>query len=492
MTYYPDVAGPVTRPLSAGAGGTALTVTAAQSGSGGTANGIALTVKVITGQASSPIGATAESASVTTPELAITPDATGSWVYGAVAEGASSAFTAAGTTTFSQNFTSAGVSYGTFRSTGTTTASTPVTLGGTAPSTSTGGIALCEIEKGSGSLAEDPSSPATADTTSATTVTTASFAPPAGSLLVATVASNGSFNGTNSMTMTVSDSSGLTWTRQSAANVASGSATYQVASVWTAPVAAAANVAGVAAHVTVAGGIGTPAGGTSPGNVTGVAARVTVTGGTGTPAATNPAVVNQWAATFAQPASFGPTPPALQSTVIALNSSTSVGGGSGTPSEGNWLFCICGWNQAGLTAATVGDADDIHSLWRPGNVWASDWAVSSPAGSTRTSIWYTANLARSPADVYVAPSGAVAGMACLVIEVAGLGPWDTVTGIDTAYANSARTLTLALGAPAAASFMLAAVCGDNSAASQAFAPAGGPLCIRSPRRTAPIMCATRC
>ena len=184
-------------------------------------------------------------------------------------------------------------------------------------------------------------------------------------------------------------------------------------------------------------------------------------------------VVNQWAATFAQPAAFGNMPPALQSTVIALNSSTSVGGGSGTPSAGNWLFCIAGW-QAGLAASTVGDADDIHSFWRPGDVTTSEWAVSSPSGKTRTSIWYTPNLARAPGDVYVAPSGAQAGRACLVVEVTGIGPWDTVTGITTAYANSTRSLNLTLAAPSSASFQIAAVTGDNSLAAPAtvFNPGG--------------------
>ena len=238
--------------------------------------------------------------------------------------------------------------------------------------------------------------------------------------------------------------------------------------------ASTGNVAGVAAQVTVAGGIGTP-GAAIPGNVTGVAANVIVKGGIGTPAGVTSAgvVVNQWAATFAQPATFGNMPPALQSTVIALTPSTSVGGGSGVPSAGNWLFCITGW-QAGLSAATVGAADDIRSFWRPGDVTTSTWAVSSPSGHTRTSVWYTPNLARVPGDVYVAPSGGMAGRACLVVEVSGIGPWDTVTGITSAYANSTRSLTLALAAPSSASFRIAAVTGDNSSAapSTVFNPGG--------------------
>jgi len=94
-----------------------LTVTAAQSGTGAF-DGMALTVRVVTGQAASPIGATASSGTVTAPELPITPAATGSYVYGAVYNAnVSTAFTAATGTTFSQNTsdTGDGVAYGTFR-----------------------------------------------------------------------------------------------------------------------------------------------------------------------------------------------------------------------------------------------------------------------------------------------------------------------------------------------------------------------------------------
>ena len=183
--------------------------------------------------------------------------------------------------------------------------------------------------------------------------------------------------------------------------------------------------------------------------------------------------VNAWKGTFAQPAAFGTMPPALQSSVIALTPATSVGSGSGYPTAGNWLFAITGMNEQSATAGfTVGDADDIHSFWRPGNVTTSTWAVSQADALTRTSIWYTPNLARQPGDVYVAPSGAFDATSCLVIEVSGLGPWDTVTGIDTSYAAAATSLSLALGMPSAPVFLLAAVTGDLTTAGQSFAPAG--------------------
>lgn len=183
-------------------------------------------------------------------------------------------------------------------------------------------------------------------------------------------------------------------------------------------------------------------------------------------------IVNQWALTFNQPTSFGTTPPALQSTMVALTPANSVGGGSGTPSSGNWLFCISGWNQnTGLSGVTVAASDDIHSFWRPGNELTSTWAVSTSSGKVRTNVWYTANLARVPGNVYVAPSGHVAGLAILIIEVSGLGPWDTVTGIFTNYAAAATSLNLTLGAPSAQALLFGAVTGDSTAAGQAFAPA---------------------
>ena len=183
-------------------------------------------------------------------------------------------------------------------------------------------------------------------------------------------------------------------------------------------------------------------------------------------------VVNQWAVTAAAPAAPGYTPPVLQSTVLPLTPATSVAGGTGVPSAGNWLFCIAGWNQSGVPPADVTVNDDIHSFWRPGDENTSTWAVSPPAGNTRLAVWYTPNLARPPGGVYAAPSGITAGTAVLVAEVAGLGPWDTVTGVAAGYAGAATSLPLQLPAPAARAFVLAAGCGDNTAAGQATAPPG--------------------
>ena len=206
---------------------TQTVVTATQGGTG-TDNGIILTVRVLTGAADTQDGATSTSSTITTPQQAITPIASGSVVYGAVTNASEAvSFTANGSTTFSQNvlYTGDGDTFGTFRSTSTTTASTPVTVGASAPTGQGAGnihFAAAEILT-SGTLAEDPSSPAGKNTTTATSVSTAAFTPPPGTLLVAMVSSNGLGSGT--LTMTVSDTSGLTW-------VQAAGTTYDMASVW--------------------------------------------------------------------------------------------------------------------------------------------------------------------------------------------------------------------------------------------------------------------
>src|ERR1039457_1496567 len=214
----------------------APTVTATQCGTGA-AGGMCLTVKVLTGISGTQTGVTATSITVTTPELAITPGHTGSVVYGAAGSGNSAtAFTAAAGTTFTQNVsdTTDGTVYSTFRSTSTVTSGTPITLGGSAPPGGTAGfidIALAEILN-SGTLTEDASSPAVVSTTTAQALTTASFTPPTPALIVAMVSTDAT--GSGAVTMTVTDTQGLTWTQQASA---SGSGT-AYSGVWIAPVGA--------------------------------------------------------------------------------------------------------------------------------------------------------------------------------------------------------------------------------------------------------------
>jgi hypothetical protein len=157
------------------------------------------------------------------PEFPITPAASGSLVYGALAMNYDvtdvTEFTPASGTTFSQNIadTLSTCVYGTFRSTGTTTASQEITLGGTAPDcVSTTGAAAEILAAPGSSLAETASVTVSAlvpgDFATTALALPAAFAsqPPPGSLLVAMVSANSSYGNGNGV-FTISDSLGLDW-----------------------------------------------------------------------------------------------------------------------------------------------------------------------------------------------------------------------------------------------------------------------------------------
>lgn len=205
-----------------------MTVTATEGGS--TFNGIALTVKVLTNSAVTQNGAHNNRTTITTPNLAITPNATGSIVYGAVFNSNSlTTWTANAGTTLILNQVDAtnSIVHGHYRSTSSTTSGSPLTLGASAPTGSTGGIAQAEILNIGGALTEDASSPPSVSVTNAITVTTNTFTPPPGATLVATVTSD---SGTV-VTMSVVGGT-LTWTEVDKAN---GSG-LGYAGVWTARV----------------------------------------------------------------------------------------------------------------------------------------------------------------------------------------------------------------------------------------------------------------
>jgi hypothetical protein len=179
-------------------------------------------------------------------------------------------------------------------------------------------------------------------------------------------------------------------------------------------------------------------------------------------------VVNEWASSVGQGVTFTSITSSLQSCVLQLDSTYNVGAGSGTPTAGNWLFVLASWTQyPAIEEVHIGVSDDIRS-------WYREYPASSASGNTRTAIAYTPNTARAPGYVYVAPDGQVAALTVLVVEVSGLGPWDTVvTGSpDSNYAAAATTLALSLASPGASSFFIGAAGGDSTAATQAFAPSG--------------------
>lgn len=183
-------------------------------------------------------------------------------------------------------------------------------------------------------------------------------------------------------------------------------------------------------------------------------------------------ILNQWAASAGQGTTFTTITSAMQSCVLQLDASASVGTGSGVPSAGSWLFVIASWTQdPALAEVPVGIAGDGRDYWR-------QFPASAASGNTRTTIAYTCNIGSPsvplPSYVYVAPGGQVAALTVLVVEVAGLGPWDTVAAGApvSGYAAAATSLTLTLPAPAQPSFFIAAAGGDSTAAGQALTPAG--------------------
>lgn len=195
---------------------TTMVVKATETGS--TNNGIALAVKVLLNAAIPPGGTTNSTTTITTPNLAITPSASGSLVYGAlVSANGSTLWTPNGSTTSIQNVSDAtnNSAYLNYKSTAITTAATPVTLGASAPTGITaGGLAEAEILAIS-TLIEDSSAPANVTSSAASTVTTAAFTPPNGSLVVAMVASDG---GASVTTMAVTGGNSGTWTELVKAN----------------------------------------------------------------------------------------------------------------------------------------------------------------------------------------------------------------------------------------------------------------------------------
>jgi hypothetical protein len=389
----------------------AITVTATASGTH-SRNGLALTVKVLTGAAAVQNGTAVSNPAINPGELPITPAGTGSWIYGAVCNIVNStSFTPAATTTFSQNLSDAtnGDAYGTFRSTATTTAATPVTLGATAPAVSCH-VALAEVLT-SGTLAEDASSPAVVHTFAAKTIATASFTPPAGSLIVAVVASD--YDGTgNPITMTVSDSSGLTWALASADSD-------NIATVWFAYV--------------------------SP---------------------FIPSVSNSWSATLHRaPTQYvADAPPLLPLAIPVANTA------------GQWMFAIASWRQDAGTVgdlqypSTVTISDDANNFWIPVGNGLSDAFGLSDAGIVRPVIWM-APAARVAQTVFVSPTNYQAALDILIIDVVAACPWYQVELVVSTYANQGTSTTLTAVAPAGA-FMVGVLGADNATATYSNSTAG--------------------
>jgi hypothetical protein len=206
----------------------AMTVTAAEGGT--TFNGILCRVKVLTSAALAATPAKATFGGAAAQQASITTTQAGSLVYGTLKTSSTTALTAAAGTTLLDNIVDGAnlEILGSCRTTSPTGTPGATTVGASAPSVG-GQTALMEI-LAAGTITEDASSPASASTTGAKTITTALFNPPPTALLVAMVSADASA----ATTITVTDSSGLQWTEQVFSKAAGSQTGY--AGVWTARV----------------------------------------------------------------------------------------------------------------------------------------------------------------------------------------------------------------------------------------------------------------
>lgn len=386
--------------------GTALTVTATNSGAAAL-NGLALTVKVLTGSAG--FGTTAASGTVTTPQLAITPAASGSIVYGSVFMGGSStAFTPNASTTFFVNASDATntTTYGNFRATSTTTGGTPVTVGGSAPSVSAGNDGICLLEvKSGGSLAEDSSAPAVLSTTSSKTLTTATFTPPFGAVLVAIVSADGNGAATtgNNASTTITDTLGLSWTKQIDQTLAPAGGILQVASIWTATLPGAG--------VNVTAGLATSSGAALDFNQSmSIGLTLTLAAGTGAAQAVGGGLTSGLAtgASAVQFAGTGLTPALATGTGVAQTVQSSIGANAGLATG---VGVALDWNQGMSIGLTPALATGTGTAQTPENGLSSAAGLASGVGAANApNLGFTPGLSSGTGAAQAVGGGLTSGL----------------------------------------------------------------------------------
>jgi len=125
---------------------------------------------------------------------------------------------------------------------------------------------------------------------------------------------------------------------------------------------------------------------------------------------------------------------------------------------GDWLIAILSWHQPpAAPPVTLAVGDDAHNLWDP---LGAPSGTSSAEGVTRTAVWY-APAAKEATAVYAAPNGYALSVACTVLDVSGMSPGVSVTGLVTGYGNAGAALgALNLPAPAAAALFITACSSD--------------------------------
>lgn len=391
----------------------------------GAVNGILLRVRVLDNAGLSvPLNTGTQDASATqAATVNLTPEATGSLAYSVatVTSGTTPAAAAGNTAIDSAS------GHGTFVSTATLTANTPFTAGSTALPTS-GSTAALEVLPYGGTIATDASSPAVVNNSGSTTATTAAFTPPTGGKLILALIS--ALGGTGQVSMSVTDSHGLTWTPAVVDNTAGN----HYAGIWYAYTPAALafsaitpqpGVAGTAYSYSLAatGGYGrlgwTLASGSLPAglslSVSGVISGTPTTAGLSTftvsiadgfgNTATSPTIaliVNQGIAGsgFIRQ---GWTAAAAQYTYGTLKVPVAT-------TDHDWLFVSVSW-QDGEDNAIAYCADNVHNVYQQ--------ATFTPNGTVNTQVFIVPN-ARAANTIYVSTSAYVRWLTVMVLDVAGL------------------------------------------------------------------------
>ena len=139
--------------------------------------------------------------------------------------------------------------------------------------------------------------------------------------------------------------------------------------------------------------------------------------------------------------------------------------------QGHWMVAIVTWQQqeAGQGATVhVGD-DTMRNYWQP---LGQPAGTSAAAGVVRTAIW-TAPAAYAAQYVLVAPTQTVQALACTVLDVSGMLPWQTLTTLSATYANASTTLSaLTTAAPASTALIITGCGSDLNTATISLAGSG--------------------
>jgi hypothetical protein len=169
--------------------------------------------------------------------VSITTTQAGSFVFGGLNNNAAAAsFTASSGCTIIDQYsnTTDGNQYGCFKTTSGTGTPGPTTVGSSTTFSGTYGVVAVEILASGGTLSVDGSSPAHAAANTGSSITSASFTPPPGTLLAAILTTDG--GSASTQVGTVSSTPVLTWTPQIELNSGAGTGVGCYIGVWTAVV----------------------------------------------------------------------------------------------------------------------------------------------------------------------------------------------------------------------------------------------------------------